>query len=90
MRATSWGLPQMMGFNCLLAGHKTAEAMHASFLESEDNQVMGMANFIVKAGLAPALKKHDWKAFAKGYNGSGYAQNKYDQKLAAAYKKASK
>jgi hypothetical protein len=34
-----------------------------------------------------ALQDRDWAAFAKAYNGKGYAKNKYDEKLAAAYKK---
>jgi hypothetical protein len=32
-----------------------------------------------------ALKKQDWAAFAKAYNGPGYKANKYDTKLAEAY-----
>lgn len=90
LRSTSWGLPQMMGFNHHLCGYKDAAAMHAAFLTSEDEQVMAMARFIKKAGLSTALKKHDWATFAKGYNGSGYKKNKYDEKLAKAYAKASK
>ena len=33
------------------------------------------------------LAAHDWAGFARGYNGPGYAQNAYDTKLAAAYRK---
>jgi hypothetical protein len=33
------------------------------------------------------LENLDWAKFARGYNGAGYKQNKYDEKLAAAYKK---
>jgi hypothetical protein len=32
-----------------------------------------------------ALQKKDWKAFARLYNGPGYAQNGYDEKLSTAY-----
>lgn len=33
------------------------------------------------------LRNKDWGSFARRYNGPGYAQNKYDKKLAAAYEK---
>ena len=29
---------------------------------------------------------HSWSAFARAYNGAGYAQNQYDTKIAAAYR----
>ena len=35
--------------------------------------------------MAEALRKKNWAAFAKAYNGPGYAKNQYDTKLAAAY-----
>jgi hypothetical protein len=39
--------------------------------------------------LLAALQSHDWAAFAKGYNGPGYAKNAYDVKLAEAYERFS-
>lgn len=36
------------------------------------------------------LQRKDWAGFARGYNGPGYAKNRYDIKLANAYKKYSK
>lgn len=41
------------------------------------------------ANLAAALREKRWADFARGYNGPGYAANKYDQKLQAAYEKLS-
>jgi hypothetical protein len=38
-------------------------------------------------GWLSILKNKNWAAFARGYNGKDYKINKYDQKLAAAYKK---
>jgi hypothetical protein len=46
-----------------------------------------MCRYIEVNGLINALKNKDWKAFARGYNGVGYAKNSYDIKLANAYKK---
>ena len=37
-----------------------------------------------------ALQRRDWAAFAKGYNGTAYRENRYDERLAAAYGKRSK
>jgi hypothetical protein len=36
-------------------------------------------------GLVPALKARDWRRVARGYNGPRFAENKYDQKLVAAF-----
>jgi hypothetical protein len=84
--ATSWGLPQMMGFNHKACGYDTALAMVTAFAESEYKQVEAMVKFIKSnPRMFEALAKQDWATFAKFYNGSNYAQNKYDQRLAKAY-----
>jgi hypothetical protein len=84
--STSWGLPQMMGFNHKACGYDTALNMVKSFAESEYNQVEAMVEFIkASPSMFKALNGHDWATFARYYNGAGYAKNKYDQKLAKAY-----
>jgi hypothetical protein len=84
--ATSWGLGQIMGFNHKACGFDTALEMVKSFAESETNQLEGMIRFIKSnSTMLSALQRGDWAAFAKAYNGAGYAANKYDTKLAAAY-----
>jgi hypothetical protein len=84
--ATSWGLPQMMGFNHEACGYSSALDMVKAFSESEYNQVQAMVKFIQSSPkMLIALNTHNWAGFAKRYNGVGYAQNKYDQKLAKAY-----
>jgi len=35
--------------------------------------------------LADELIRHDWAGFARGYNGPAFRQNRYDEKLSAAY-----
>jgi hypothetical protein len=85
LRSASWGLPQMMGFNCKLAGYPTAKAMVTDFLDDEDTHLRAMIRFITATGLDDELRRHDWKGFARGYNGEGFAQNGYDKKLAAAF-----
>jgi len=84
--ATSWGLGQIMGFNYKACGYPTAVDMVKGFAKSEANQLEGMINFMkANPAMLAALKAGNWADFAKLYNGAGYAANKYDTKLAAAY-----
>ncbi len=85
--STSWGLGQIMGFNYKAAGFKSVYDMVAAFDHSEFEQVKGMLNFIAaNHQLMYALKKKEWAAVAKLYNGPNYAKNEYDIKLQNAYK----
>jgi len=90
LRSASWGMGQIMGFNCKLAGYSTAKSMVISFIEDEEFQLQGMLKYIENAGLIPALRNHDWNAVARGYNGKSYAVHGYHTKLSKAYKKWSK
>lgn len=85
LRAVSWGLGQIMGFNAALAGFDSAEAMVLAMLDSEDAQIQAMANFLRSQNLHKALRRRDWAGFARGYNGKSYAQNQYDIKLEQSY-----
>jgi hypothetical protein len=85
IRSTSWGMGQVMGFNAGLAGYASAEAMVAAMLDSEDAQLLAVANFLKSRKLDAKLAQHDWTGFARGYNGSQYAKNHYDTRLAAAF-----
>ncbi len=87
LRSTSWGIGQLMGFNAEIAGYTDVEEMVTAMTVSEDQQLLGMAGEITHNRLERALRAHDWPAFARGYNGSEYASNSYDTRLAAAYQK---
>src|SRR5690606_33023389 len=63
------------------------EALAAQARGGAAGQLRLMARYIDKAGLAPALRRRDWAAFAHGYNGPGYRANDYDGKLARAYRR---
>lgn len=57
-------------------------------LRSEIDHLLLSARFIHgKKVMLDALQKKNWTAFAKAYNGTAYAPNRYDLKLANAYKK---
>jgi hypothetical protein len=88
--STSWGLGQVMGSNFKMVGCASVEDMVREAVESEAGQLRQMAGFIKSANLVKAMKELNWAAFAKGYNGPGYAKNAYDVKLAQAYAKFEK
>lgn len=83
--STSWGVGQVMGAHWNWLGFASVEALVDTCRSGADGQLDLMLRYITKAGLLPALKARDWKAFARGYNGPNYAANAYDARLAAAY-----
>lgn len=83
--STSFGMFQIMGFNYAYVGWPSLESFYASMSESADEQLKAFVNFVIKKKLVTALKNHDWKAFAKGYNGATYYVLQYDVKLKNAY-----
>lgn len=85
-RATSFGLGQIMGFNCVACGFKTAKEMADNFIISEANQLTGMMYFIKsQPKMFNALKACDWNTFASLYNGPAYKKFLYDTKLKNTY-----
>lgn len=90
LKSASWGLGQIMGFNHKAAGYDTVQAMVKAFMEDEEEQLKAAVNFIKANKLDDELRAHNWSGFARGYNGPGYAKNKYDVKLAEAFKKWSR
>lgn len=86
-KSASFGIGQVMGFNAPSLGYKSIKEFVDAMHESEAKQLDAMIRFITVNNLKGALIRKDWAAFAKGYNGSGYRANKYDDKLAAAYRK---
>jgi hypothetical protein len=87
--SASWGIGQVMGFNANVVGYSDVETMVSAMSESENNQLMALANFIVSNGLDSALSGHRWADFARGYNGGNFAINHYDTKLRDAFQRFS-
>ncbi len=87
LESASWGLGQVMGYHWQSLGYKTLQVFVNAMYKDEASQLDAMCRYIKVNGLINALKNKDWKAFAHGYNGSGYTKNNYDVKLANAYKK---
>ena len=83
--SVSWGLGQVMGAHWAWLGLASVEALVAEARSGAAGQVRLMARYIDKAGLADSLRKHDWEAFARGYNGPGYKRQSYHLKMASAH-----
>lgn len=87
LESASWGIGQVMGYHWKSLGYVSLQAFINGMYKDEASQLEAMCRYIKVNGLVNALKNKDWKAFARGYNGSAYAKNSYDVKLANAYKK---
>lgn len=85
--STSFGLFQVMGFNHARCGFADAADMLKAFAKGEPEQLDGFVEFVRFSGLADELQQKRWADFARLYNGPSYAVNRYDTKLAAAFRK---
>lgn len=86
MMSTSFGLFQLMGFNHKACGFDFVEDFVAAMEASELEHTRAFVKFILSKGLKKYIDKKDWAAVALRYNGKAYKTNKYDEKLAKAYK----
>ena len=82
---TYWGMFQIGGFNYKLCGCQSVEEMVEKISESEFRQLEMFAVFIRNAGMLESLKKKDWAAFARKYNGPSYAKRGYHTRMAKEY-----
>ena len=89
LRAASWGMGQIMGFNHNMAGFASATDMVEAMKTGENEQLAAMAGFLVENGLVDKLLIKDWTGFAKQYNGKNYWMNKYDIKLGEQFQRFS-
>ena len=82
---TYWGMFQIGGFNYKLCGCESVEEMVSKVCDSEFSQLEMFAVFIRNSGMLDALKKKDWAAFARKYNGPSYAKRGYHTRMAKEY-----
>lgn len=87
IEGTFWGMFQIGGFNWRQCGTSSPQEFMMLMSRSERDQLDLFAEFISRAGLLPYLKKKNWAAFARGYNGPSYAARGYHKRLASAYNK---
>jgi hypothetical protein len=90
LESASWGLFQIMGYHWKALGYESVQAFAAALTASEGDHLDAMVRFIEANGLADELRAcragqpESCRGFAKGYNGGGYATNRYHIKLAEA------
>ncbi len=90
--ATSFGAFQIMGFNAQSLGYASATEMKNDFqTRGAEAQVEAFGKFLETRNLTPHIAESrtepDFHAFAKGYNGAGYAKLNYHGKMEAAYRR---
>ncbi len=87
--SASWGMWQIMGFNHTVCDCNTVFDFCTEMQLNEGTQLNLFTAFLRTNGWDKYLRSKDWAEFARHYNGPSYKENRYDEKLAQAYKKYS-
>lgn len=87
LQSASWGIGQVMAYHYKALGYPSLQQFINDMYHSEAKQLEAMIRYIKVNNLVDELQRHDWAGFARGYNGSGYKRNNYDEKLRQAYNK---
>jgi hypothetical protein len=89
LKSASWGEFQIMGFNHATVGYSDVESFVEAMHVPNGASLKAVMEFVKNNNLLRHVQgsSKDWAAFARGYNGPGYAKNQYDKKLAAAYER---
>lgn len=87
LKSASWGMFQILGVNHQVAGFETVEDYVKAQLPSEGAHLDAFVGFVLGNHLDDELRDKRWADFARAYNGPGYKQNRYDERMAEAYAK---
>lgn len=90
LESTFWGMFQIGGFNWRRCEVKSVGEFAKLMSVSESMQLELFARFMVSTGMVKHLRQKNWRAFARAYNGPGYAKKGYHRRLAAAYARYSR
>jgi hypothetical protein len=85
LKSASYGRFQIMGNNHKACGFKSVHEFVDSMKISEYTHLLAFISFVKTNRLDRHLIAENWASFARGYNGSGYKQNRYDVKLLEAF-----
>ena len=88
LSAASWGLPQILGANYSACGYGHVAEFVAAMCASAAAQLGALNAFLEWRGIDKPLRALDWANVGRLYNGTAYRQNRYDEKLAANYRRA--
>lgn len=83
--SVSWGIGQVMGAHWQWLGYSSAQDFENKVRSGFVGQLTAMTLFLDRSGIIPHLKRGDWSAVARIYNGKDYAKNKYDVKMRDHY-----
>ncbi len=88
IKATSWGIGQIMGFNHAQCGFLNVRDFAKAMHRNEFSQMMAVAMFVRnQSALAEAFKFADFQVIARFYNGSGQI-DMYAQRMRMAYEQS--
>jgi len=87
--SASYGSFQIMGFHYALLGFNSVDEFVSHLYTHEKAHLENFGLYCKANNLIRHLKSKNWVAFAKGYNGPGFKENKYDEKIEKAYNKYS-
>lgn len=95
LKSASWGGAQIMGFNYDKAGYMDVESFVEAMKRGEKEHLLAFAAFVKNSHLDDELRQvsgdpRTCAPFAAGYNGQGFAANRYDAKIADAFLKWSR
>lgn len=85
IQSASWGKFQIMGFNWRKCGFANLQDFVNAMYRSEADHLTAFCHFVRSMGLDDELRRRDFAAFARGFNGPMYAENDYDAKLSQAF-----
>ncbi|KZL05536.1 N-acetylmuramidase domain-containing protein [Pseudovibrio sp. Ad26] len=84
LKACSYGLAQIMGFNFSMCGFDSVQDFVLALAANGENQIKAFVSFLETSGLREELQAKDWRAIARIYNGKGQVDY-YAALLAEAY-----
>lgn len=87
LQSVSWGIGQVMGSHWKALGYGSVDLLVAEARSGVGGQIRLMLRFLETNGLTGTIRRHDWAAFARAYNGPRYKVHRYDTRIAAAHAK---
>lgn len=85
--SASWGLLQVMGEHWKVLGYKSAKDFEQQVMSGFKGQLDAGVRYLEKFNVVDPIRRKDWSAAARIYNGKNYKKFEYDTKMAAAYKR---
>ncbi len=86
LESASWGMFQIMGYHWETVDYTGIQQFVNMMYKGEAGQLEVFCRFIeADQALLLALRRCDWKTFARIYNGPNYAADGYDVRMAKAF-----